>query len=136
MASGRQFSAPDNLIQVADELTSGGPQDRQAVATFIIELLDLERDPQPIPVTFRHLARIPSSLYVTTTYDQLAERAADAQGIQHETFTWQNLPAPEDMHPGAEHPLYIVHLHRSVEDPDSLILDSQSYWQPWRKSCT
>jgi tetratricopeptide (TPR) repeat protein len=127
LAVGRQFPMPDNLIQVADELTSGGRQDREAVVEFIIEVLDLNKDPRPIPATFRHLIRIPSNLYVTTTYDLLPERAADAAGIAYRTFTWRDLPAPEEVFPFAEHSLYIVHLHGSVEDKDSLILDSKSY---------
>lgn len=127
LASGKQFDAPDNLIDVSSTLTTGGPQDRAAVADYIVELLDIDAHGYQVPATLRQLVRIPSRWYVTTTYDLLPERAADEQGIPYRSFTWRSLPDFDDIDRDVEHPLYIVHLHGSVEDRDSLVLDAQSY---------
>ena len=127
LASGKQFDTPNNLIDVASTLAGSGPEDRAAVAEFIIDLLDIDKHGYVPPTTLVHLVRIPSRWYLTTTYDLLPERAAEAQGIEYRSFTWRNLPDADDIDREAQHPLYIVHLHGCVTDPDSLILDARSY---------
>src|SRR5690242_5589950 len=80
LAAGKQFDAPNNLIQVASTLAAGGPDDRAAVADFIVDLLDIDKHDYVPPATLVHLVRIPSRWCLTTTYDLLPERAAEAQG--------------------------------------------------------
>lgn len=127
LRAGKQFDASDNLIQVASTLAAGGPADRKAVADYIIDLLDIDKHGYVPPTTLIHLVRVPSRWYVTTTYDLLPELAAEAQGIEYQSFTWKNLPDADDIDRDAQHPLYIVHLHGCVTDQDSLILDAKSY---------
>ena len=127
LAAGKQFDAPDNLIQVASTLAAGGPADRTAVTDYIIDLLDIGKHGYVPPATLIHLVRVPSRWYVTTTYNLLPERAAEAQGIEYNSFTWKNLPDADYIDREAQHPLYIVHLHGCVTDPDGLILDAESY---------
>lgn len=126
LAAGKVFDVPNNLISVSSTLAQN-PEARASVAEYICDILDIDKHGYTPPPALDHLVRIPSRWYVTTTYDVLAEEAADGQGIAYESFTWQQLPAFEDLDRDADHPLYIVHLHGSVMEPDSLILDAQSY---------
>ncbi len=127
LAAGVMFSEPDNLISVSNQLAAQHADGRRLVAEFIIERLDIDAHGYTPTPAIRNLVQVPSNWYVTTTYDLLPERAAADAGIEYESFTWRNLPPQEHIDRDVPHKLCIVHLHGSVEDPDSLILDGQSY---------
>src|SRR3954447_10608938 len=97
LAPGKTFPQPNNLINVASVLAEDGPTDRAAVADYVIDLLDIDKHGYEPPDTLRHLVRVPSKWYLTTTYDLLPERAADEQGIRYRSFTWKNLPDPDSI---------------------------------------
>lgn len=127
LAAGKTFEAPYSLITVASALAQGGPKDRSAVTEFILDVLDIEKHGYRSPATLRQLVHIPSKWYATTTYDLLPELAAQDEGVEYESFTWRDLPVDAIGEDPSPRPLYIVHLHGSVDDPDSLILDGISY---------
>ena len=127
LAVGAEFDEPNSLISVSQVLGRQAVDGRQQVADFIIDLLDIDKHHHVPPPTICNLVQTPSKWYVTTTYDLLAEKAAADAGIDYQSFTWQDLPAQEDIDRDVPHELYIVHLHGSVLHPDSLILDSKSY---------
>lgn len=122
------FAHPDDLNQVVDALLAAGA-DRAELLSFVAAQYDLAASGARPSAALRALARTPSHCIVTFNYDHLIESAADLEGIPHRSFTWRQLPYEEDVEVGADHELYIVHLHGDVGDPSSLVLDSESYRQ-------
>src|SRR3954451_23763303 len=120
------FHQPNDLNQVVDALLAAGA-DRAALQSFVVAQYDLPTTGARPSPALRALARVPSRIIVTFNYDRLIEAAADLEGVPHRTFTHQELPYPEDLEVGADHELYVVHLHGVVDDPSSLVLDGDSY---------
>lgn len=118
------FAQPNDLNQVVDALLAAGA-DRAALQSFVVEQYPTT-GARPSSA-LRALARVPSRIVVTFNYDRLIEAAADLEGIAHRSFTHSDLPYPEDLEVGADHELYVVHLHGVMDDPSSLVLDAASY---------
>jgi len=79
------------------------------------------------------LADLPLPVYITTTYDDLMERALESRGKKpiQEICRWneylmQRKPTSSDFDPTPEKPL-VYHLHGCYEIPESLVLTEDDY---------
>ena len=119
---------PTNCFAVVDQITRRDPHISSEVRDAVAQHLQLAHRRYRLTPALQALARIPSRLVVTLNYDLLLEQAAAAQGIECVSFTAQDLePGYEALRALGEGPLRICHLHGSVADPTSIVLDSQSY---------
>ncbi len=75
-----------------------------------------------------HLARTPGRLIVTLNYDDLIERAAEAQRIPVRSLTRDDIAsviaAPL---PRGDDPLHVVHLHGAIRTGEMFVLDLAGY---------
>ena len=78
----------------------------------------------------RALVQVPSRLIITFNYDGLLHRTAEALGIDYERLSGRELKRAHRVITTDDWPperLMILHLHGHADDPDSIVLDAESY---------
>jgi hypothetical protein len=78
----------------------------------------------------RALVQLPSRLIITLNYDGLLHHTAEELGIPYQRFSQRELKRAHKLIVGRRWPpeeLVILHLHGHTDDPDSIVLDSESY---------
>jgi hypothetical protein len=128
--SGLLAANRDNCLAVADEWArrqrDSEDQIRKSVSEFIAAA---EEDAQPT-VAQRALVRIDSKLCLTLNWDLGLESAAQAEGVAFRSVIAGELQNDDlPLIAGERDELLIVHLHGSLEKPDSLILTAGAYDQ-------
>lgn len=121
------FSDEWNLMQVVDEIDPAqlAPEDLLQQVADHIKAMPLE----PTPVA-NALVRVPSKLIVTLNYDLLLEQAAHGQDIPCRSLTNKDLEQVFEILASGDGPpdeLVVLHLHGSVTDPESIVLDGEGY---------
>lgn len=121
------FSDRDNLMTVVDEIDEEALPRKELLPRVADHVGSEPLNPSPVA---KALVRVPSRFIITLNYDLLLEAAADQLGIQYRSLTCRDLEAVFQLlvdEPWPPDELVIVHLHGSVEDPGSIVLDSEGY---------
>lgn len=119
---------PGDLFSVADAVYRGGAT-RAELNSAIVELFDLANHPDVTPTgTHDALVRIESRLIVTFNYDLLLEEAARRQGIAYTSITHSDSELlVEHLRARDRRRLLVYHIHGSIADPDTIVVDDASY---------
>lgn len=120
---------PENLFVVADAVYGAPQASREVLNQAIASRLDLANNPGVGPTgTHRALARTPSKLIITFNYDLLIEEAARQQGIDYLSITHRDSEVLiEHLRARRRRQLLIYHIHGSITEPGSIVIDDASY---------
>jgi hypothetical protein len=125
-------SLATNCVLVASEIV-GPPDEDQlkrslALRAKVADFYDLGTHSATPTIGAWALVRVPSKLIITLNYDPLLEQAADDQGIDHKSYTAQNISFVNRLvAAGRPKELAIVHVHGRVDEPETIVLDQLGY---------
>ncbi len=120
-AAGSARLPDENLYSLADRLEAlhGAAWVQHAVAEAI------RSAPIEPSLALQALTLAPGRVVATTNYDHSIELAAERHGLRPVTLTPKDLPAV--LRGPDEGDLFVLHLHGTAVDPDTIVLTSSSY---------
>jgi hypothetical protein len=127
-----EFIAPDALYPdprtVATTLIRNGRATDREVQRCVARLYqDASARGLTPTAALSAIAGIPSKWVVTLNYDDSVEQTAAQVDVEAKSYTWKNLPPWEEAISGSIHPLNVLHLHGYWQDPETIVLDEDTY---------